>query len=94
VAKSGPIGLGHQSSSGGTATSSINWPKNVALARISTSRNAEADCSGMASSFSRRWSRHGEWTSWTGTAKTSRQGSRPNQRRRRNVGPSCRLPTT
>ena len=58
--------------SGGTATSSMRWPRNVALARISVSRNDEADWRGMAASFSSRWSRHGEWTSRTGTAKIRR----------------------
>ena len=80
--------------SGGTSTSSIRWPRKVALARISTSRNAEADWSGIAASFSRRWSRQGEWTSSTGTAKTSRQGSRPSHRPSRPTGPAGRRPTT
>ena len=40
------------SASAGTGTSSIRWPKNVALARISTSTNREADCRGIAASFS------------------------------------------
>ena len=37
------------------------------------SRNDDADCSGMAASFSSRWSRHGEWTSRSGTAKIRRR---------------------
>lgn len=56
------------------STSSIRWPKNVALARISRSTIAVDDCSGMAASFSSRCSRQGEWTSRSGTAKTARRG--------------------
>ena len=59
--------------SGGTSTSSIRWPRKVALARISVSRNDDADWSGMAASFSSRWSRQGEWTSCSGRAKIRRR---------------------
>ena len=71
---------GRDPRSGGTSTSSIRWPKKVALARISMSRNDDADWSGIAASFSSRWSRQGEWTSRNGTAKTSRRGSDASQR--------------
>ena len=60
--------------SAGTSTSSIKSPRNVALARISTSRNDEADWSGILASFSSRCKRHGEWTSASGRAKTNRRG--------------------
>jgi hypothetical protein len=46
--------------SAGTSTSSITWVKNVALARISTSRNLDADCGTILLKASRRCIRHGE----------------------------------
>jgi hypothetical protein len=78
----------------GTSTSSIRWPKNVALAKTSTSRNEEADWKGIAASFSSRWSRQGEWMSWSGTAKISRRGSAPSQRRHRGQPSAGRQPMT
>jgi len=78
----------------GTGTSSIRWPRNVALARISTSRNREADCRGIAASLSRRCSRQGEWTSSAGTAKSHRQGRVASQRPTRAAGARGRLPMT
>ncbi|HEX8201823.1 MAG TPA: hypothetical protein VF590_15210, partial [Isosphaeraceae bacterium] len=53
------------------------------------SRNCVADCNGIAASASRRWSRAGEWTSETGTAKTTRQG-RPRSHRARRPGHATR----
>ena len=44
----------------GTSTSSINWVRNVPLARISTSRNREADWGTIRSRADRRWIRQGE----------------------------------
>jgi hypothetical protein len=64
------------------------------LARISTSRKDESDWSGIAASLSRRCSRQGEWMSWTGTAKMSRQGSPPTQRPTCASHPTRRRPTT
>jgi hypothetical protein len=76
------------------ATSSMSWPKKVALARISTSRNAEIDWSGIAANFSTRWARIGEWTSRTGTANTSRQARLSNRRSTRAGRLARRRPTT
>jgi len=61
--------------SGGTATSSITWVKNVALARISRSSILEVDCGTIASIAALRCIRQGEKMSRTGTANTTRQGS-------------------
>ncbi len=78
----------------GTATSSSRWPKKVALARISRSRTDVDDWSGIAASFSSRCSRHGEWMSSRGMAKTSRRGSVLSQRTRPAPAPSGRRPMT
>jgi hypothetical protein len=58
------------------------------------SRNRDADWSGMAASASRRWSRAGEWTSATGTAKTTCHGRWPSQRTRRPSREARLRPTT
>jgi hypothetical protein len=60
--------------SAGMSTSSITCVKNVALARISTSRNRDDDWVTILSRASRRWTRHGENGSATGTANSTRQG--------------------
>jgi hypothetical protein len=60
--------------SAGTSTSSITWVRNVALARISTSRNLEADCATIFARASRRCIRQGENGSSTGTANRVRHG--------------------
>jgi hypothetical protein len=51
------------------------WVRNVALARISTSRNLETDCGTILSSADRRWIRQGEKASSTGRANRTRQGT-------------------
>lgn len=94
VARSCPNGATGARSSGGTSTSSIRWPKKVALARSSTSRNSVIDWSGIASSFSRRWSRQGECTSSTGTPNTGFQSERWSQRVPSTSHEARRRPTT
>jgi len=64
------------------------------LAKISTSRNEDVDCKGIAASFSRRWSRQGEWISSNGTPKISRRGSIASQRRDDSQPRAGRRPTT
>jgi len=91
--KSPQVATGAGAASAGTGTSAIRWPKNVALARSSTSANAEADCRGIAAIASRRWMRQGEWTSRTGTAKSNRQGHVASRRPSRPGPEAGRRPT-
>jgi hypothetical protein len=79
---------------GGTSTSSIRWPRKVALARISTSRKVEFDWKGIAASLSSRCNRQGEWMSATGTANTQRQGIPTNHRQARSRKADFLRPTT
>ena len=64
------------------------------MARISTSTSDDLDWSGMAVSFSVRWSWQGEWTSTSGTAKTSRRGRLPTHRIALAREPAGRRPRT
>jgi hypothetical protein len=86
------VGLGDARA--GTSTSSIKWPRNVALARISTSRNDDDDCSGRPFSLSSRCRRQGEWTSSVGTPNTPRQAIPLSQRPARPMNRPGRRPTT
>jgi hypothetical protein len=80
--------------SAGTSTSSITCVKNVAFARISTSRNLETDCGTIFSSADLRCIRHGENGSRSGKANTNRQGSVDSFRRQSNLDPEGRRPRT
>ena len=81
-------------SRGGTSTSSITWVRNVALARISTSRNLETDCGTIFSSAARRCIRQGEKASRTGNANRTRQGSVASHRFKFPPGGAGRRPMT
>ena len=86
--------MGRGDSRAGTSTSSIRWPRNVALARISTSRNDDDDCSGRPFSLSIRCRWQGEWTSTVGTPNTPRQANPLSQRPARRMSRPGRRPTT